>query len=454
MLRCARMICATYPPSPFLASVVTGALGAFLAVAIAAVCWLLALRRQDLRKVRDLAESESRFRLLFDRSPDASTLFDTRTGRFTHCNEAALRLLRADREWIIGKHPWEIAPERQPDGTASAEKAKGLIERVNLTGAARFEWQHLRGDGTSFPAEISITALELSDQPLWMAVIRDVTDWKRAQETAELANQSLEQRVAERTAELARANEQLRHAETELRRALAAERELGELKSNFVSMVSHEFRTPLGIISSSSQILERYFDRLDCEARAEHLGAIGQAVRRMAAMMENVLLLSRMDRSRMEFAPAELELEPFCRGLVDEMNSATSAVKPIRIEIAPDVPATIQADENLLRHILTNLISNAVKYSPPEVNSRLAVCRQNGGLAFAVSDAGIGIPEADQSRLFQTFHRGSNVGQRPGTGLGLVIVKRCCDLHGASIDFTSAAGSGTTFTVTLPLSNS
>ncbi len=447
------MIFALHPPSPVLASIVTGALGALLAVALIGIAWLLVLRRQDLRRVRELAESESRLRLLFDRSPDASTLFDTRTGHFTHCNEAALRLLRADRDWIIGKHPWEVAPERQPDGMLSTEKAKALIERVILTGAARFEWQHLRGDGTSFPAEISITALEVSDRPLWMAVIRDVTDWKRAQEAAALANQSLEQRVAERTAELGQANEQLRHAESELRRALAAERELGELKSNFVSMVSHEFRTPLGIISSSSQILERYFSRLDEEARHEHLGAIGQAVRRMAAMMENVLLLSRMDRSKMEYAPAALELEPFCRGLIDEMNSATSAARPIRIEIAPEVPSTIQADENLLRHILTNLISNAVKYSPAEASSRLSVSRENGALTFTISDAGIGIPEQDRARLFETFHRGSNVGQRPGTGLGLVIVKRCCDLHGASIDFTSESGRGTTFTVTLPLTN-
>lgn len=438
--------------TPVLASIVTGALGAFLAVAIGCVAWLVRLRRQDSRRVKELAESESRLRMLFDRSPDAATLFDTRSGRFTHCNEAALRLLRADRDWIVGKHPWQIAPERQPDGTLSADSAKDLIERVNLTGAARFEWQHLRGDGTSFPAEISITALEISDQPLWMAVIRDVTDWKRAQETAALANQSLEQRVNERTAELGHANEQLRQTGIELQRALAAERELGELKSNFVSMVSHEFRTPLGIIASSSQILERYFARLDEDARHEHLGAIGASVHRMAAMMENVLLLSRMDRSRMEFAPVELELDGFCRRLTDEMRSAASAALPITLEIAPDVPATIRADENLLRHILTNLLSNAVKYSGSDTSARLTVSRANGALTFAVSDAGIGIPEEDRTHLFETFHRGSNVGQRPGTGLGLVIVKRCCDLHGASIDFTSQSGCGTTFTVTLPLS--
>jgi len=447
------MLLVAYPALPVLASILTGALGALLAVAMAGVLWLIALRRQDLQRIHELAESETRLRLLFDRSPDAATLFDTRTGRFTHCNEAALRLLRANRDWIIGKHPWEIAPELQPDGTPSAEKARELINGVNLTGAARFEWQHRRGDGTDFPAEISITALELSDQPLWMAVIRDVTDWKRAQDQAALANQSLEKRVTERTAELGRANEQLRHVEAELRRALAAERELGELKSNFVSMVSHEFRTPLGIISSSSQILERYFARLDDGARREHLEAIGHAVRRMAAMMENVLLLSRMDRSRMEFTPGELELEPFCRQLVDELQSATSAPHPVRVDLAPNLPETIRADENLLRHILTNLISNAVKYSPPESSPQLSVAHGDGALKFAVIDNGIGILEADRSRMFQTFHRGSNVGQRSGTGLGLVIVKRCCDLHGASIDFVSEPGRGTTFTVTLPLSN-
>jgi PAS domain S-box-containing protein len=432
------------------ASSLSGILGACLAATVVALVALLVFRRRDRGRIRQLEQSEVRLRLIFDRSPDATTLFDTREGRFTHCNEAALRLLRSGREYIVGRHPWELSPPLQGDGVPSQEKAAQLIAAVNQSGAAKFEWLHRRADGTDFPAEISITLLENSDQPLWMAVIRDITEWKRAQAEAELANQSLEKRVTERTTELARANEQLHLTEDELRRALAAERELNELKSNFVAMVSHEFRTPLGIISSSAQILDRYFARLAESERREHLGAINDAVRRMAAMMENVLLLSRMDRSRMEFAPAELDLEAFCRRLIDELHSSTSAPQPIAITFAPDVPAAILADENLLRHILTNLLSNAVKYSPPDQSARLSVTRNGGGLAFAVSDRGIGIPPEDREHLFQTFHRGSNVGQRPGTGLGLVIVKRCCDLHGAAIAFTSQPGGGTVFTVHLP----
>jgi PAS domain S-box-containing protein len=418
------------------ASATVGALGALLTAAVLVVAGLLMWMRR-------LRESERRFRFLFQRSPDATVLFDTRTGVFTDCNEAALRLLRADREWILGKHPWDVAPEFQPDGKPSREKAVELIETINRAGSARFEWQHRRGDRTDFPAEISITTLEISAQPMWLAVIRDVTEWKRAQSAVEQANQTLERRVAERTAELNR-------AEQELRRALEAERELSDLKSNFVSMVSHEFRTPLGVINMSAQILDRYYARLTDERRRENVDAITKAVRRMTTMMENVLVLSRVDRSQLGFAPKTLELVPFCRLLIDEMHSATAAATPIEFSCTDDVPAEGVADESLLRHILTNLISNAVKYSPPDQAARLTLRREGDFAVFTVEDRGIGIPEADRGHLFEAFHRGSNVGQIVGTGLGLVIVKRCCDLHGGSISFTSERASGTLFTVRIP----
>lgn len=418
-----------------------------------AVVWIIALQRrlrQQHKRLAELEASESRFRMLFERSPDATTLFDTNSGTFVDCNEAALRLTNSTKEWWIGKYPWQLAPERQPGGALSRDKAGEIVGGINQTGSARFEWQHSRADGTDFPAEISVTILDASKGPLWSAVIRDVTAWKQAQAEVQQANTRLEQRVAERTAELARANEQLREAEQTLRRALEAERELSELKSNFVSMVSHEFRTPLGIINMSSQILDRYFARLDEAQRRQHIEAISKAVHRMASMMENVLVLSRADRSHMDFKPVSIELEPFCRRLIDEMHSATSAASPIQFTCDPDVPETATADENLLRHILSNLLSNAVKYSPLDRPARLTLRRDGEHAVFLVEDEGIGIPEADRASLFQTFHRGSNVGQVPGTGLGLVIVKRCCDLHRGEISFESIADRGTVFTVRVP----
>jgi signal transduction histidine kinase len=263
-------------------------------------------------------------------------------------------------------------------------------------------------------------------------------------------NQDLEQRVAQRTAELTAANHQLDEGREEALRLLARERELRELKSDFVSLVSHEFRTPLEIIMSSADNLQRYHERLPAEKRDELLRTINKAVRRMSGMMEEALVLGRLEMDRMTFRPAAFELSSFCRRVCDEIESATNRRCPIAIEVngAPDEAI---GDEGLVRHILTNLLSNAVKYSPAGATVRLVAKRAGDDAVFQVIDCGCGIPEPDQKRLFQAFHRGSNVRQIPGTGLGLLIVQRCVELHGGEVGFESAEGRGSTFTVRLSL---
>jgi signal transduction histidine kinase len=233
-------------------------------------------------------------------------------------------------------------------------------------------------------------------------------------------------------------------------RALDRERELSELKSSFIAMVTHEFRTPLGVIISSTDILNRYLDRLTATERTANFDAIHSSVRRMAGMMEDVMLLGRFEGGRFECRPDDLLLSAWCRRLVDEMYSATGGRCPIELQL--DLPdPMVRADEKLLRHILTNLISNAVKYSPMGSPVQVRINQQQSDAVFEVADQGRGIPTADQQRIFEAFHRARNVGQIPGTGLGLVIVKRGVDLHGGKISVTSAEGQGTAFVVRLPL---
>jgi signal transduction histidine kinase len=271
----------------------------------------------------------------------------------------------------------------------------------------------------------------------------------RAAELRQL-NQDLELRVTQRTAELREANLSLAAAREEALRLLARERELSELKSEFVSLVSHEFRTPLEIILSSADNLERYHDRLPSEKRQQLLQSIHKSVRRMSGMMEEVLLLGRLETDRMTFKPAVFALAGFCRRVCDEIESATGRRTPIQLQLE-GAPEQAHGDESLLRHIFTNLLSNAVKYSPPEAPVDFRVERQDGLAMCRIVDRGCGIPEADRKRLFQAFHRGSNVRQIPGTGLGLLIVQRCVDLHGGEVALESVEGQGTTFTVRLPL---
>ena len=170
----------------------------------------------------------------------------------------------------------------------------------------------------------------------------------------------------------------------------------------------------------------------------------------MAGLMEEVLLIGSLDAGKMEFKAASLELRAFVRRLVDEVLSATGRRCPIKL-LLHEIPAPIQADERLLRHIFTNLLTNAVKYSDAGQMVLFEIGCDEGEIVCVVRDQGIGIPEADQEWLFSAFYRGHNVSDRPGTGLGLVIVKRCVDLHRGEIKVESKLAEGTVVTVRLPI---
>jgi PAS domain S-box-containing protein len=266
---------------------------------------------------------------------------------------------------------------------------------------------------------------------------------RRAEDETRALNVDLERRIRARTMELAEAN-------LRLLEALEHEQELGQLKSNFVSLVSHEFRTPLGIILSSSEILEHYFGTLDDVERREQLEAIKENVLRMSKLMEEVLLFSRMEADKLACHPEPLDLEEFCQRLCDEIRSATHDRCPISWE-AENHLADANADKTLLQHLLSNILGNAVKYSIAGSLVRFTARREQEDVLFTVIDRGIGIPTEAQSRLFNAFFRANNAAGVPGTGLGLVVVKRCAELHGGTIAIESSEGQGTTVSVKLPL---
>jgi len=278
------------------------------------------------------------------------------------------------------------------------------------------------------------------------------TIFEKARLDAELETErdSLARRVEERTAELRVANEQLRQAHEQVSRALEQEKELGELKSRFVSMTSHEFRTPLAGILSSAEMLEEYGDQFTEERKLLYLRRIQASVNHMIDLLNDILVIGRADAGKLEFHPAPLDLLKLCQELVEELH--LTAGTQHRLTFASQVEsAQASMDENLLRHILTNLLSNAIKYSPQGGEVQLTLTCQADQAILRVQDQGIGIPPEDQARLFDTFHRASNVRNIPGTGLGLAIVKRSVDAQGGTIRVESQVGVGTTVTVTLPM---
>ena len=245
-----------------------------------------------------------------------------------------------------------------------------------------------------------------------------------------------------------------RVAEDDIRASLARQQELNQLKSRFVSMASHEFRTPLATILSSADLLQAYHDRLPADEREETLNAIGTAVKRMTRMLDDVLVIGKGDEITNGFNPQPMHLQRWCERLAREVTEATPTPSDTPPHIRVEAPqAECWLDETLLHHMVGNLLSNAIKYSPDGGEVWLRVQLASDHVRFEVSDQGIGIQAQDMKRLFETFYRASNVGQIAGTGLGLAIVKRAVDQHGGTISVQSEPGTGTRFTIDLPLTS-
>jgi len=235
---------------------------------------------------------------------------------------------------------------------------------------------------------------------------------------------------------------------TRLRAALAVERESASQQRFFTQSVSHEFRTPLGIILSGTDLLDRYAEHLTNERRSEILAEIRDNTTRMTEMVEAVLLLGRIESGKLSCSPQTVNLTELCLGIVRTVHAASGTENGISVS-APDEQASL--DANLVSGILQNLLANAVKYSPLGSPVSLAVVMEKGRVIFTVSDEGIGIPQEDQSRVFEPFHRCGNVGEIPGTGLGLAIAKRYAGLHGGTLGIESTVGLGTVITVKIDL---
>jgi len=381
--------------------------------ALGSVADSIALGIDRKRAQTALAESEARFSAAFEASPIFISMMRMSDEKYVLANEALLNWLGCAREEVLGRSSaelgiWEELADRSP--IWEALRGIGSIRQREC------RWRNRRGQ--VFTILLSAESITLNNVPHVLSMALDITQRKQA--------------------------------EVEMLKALGREKELSQLKSNFVSMVSHQFRTPLAIIQSSAELLREFFPKMTPAERDEQLESIAGNTRRMTGMMEEILVLSRLDAGKLDFRPGALDLNTFCRRVVDEVLSATNRQCSIKLSLARSL-AKAQADERLLEHILINLLINAVKYSQPGACVRFAVKRDSAEALFVVQDEGIGISQDDQKMLFTAFHRGANVENRPGTGLGLLLVKRCVELHHGKVRIESKIGQGTTVTVRLPV---
>ena len=244
-----------------------------------------------------------------------------------------------------------------------------------------------------------------------------------------------------------------KQVEAEIRATLKQEKELGEHRARFASIVSHEFRTPLNIISFSTSLLKRHSRQWTEEKKLDYIHRIQTGVEQLNHLLDQVLIISGAEAGKLTFEPRMLDLDQFCRDLVAQLQLSDSTQHTVTFESLGDC-STACVDEKLLNPILTNLLSNAIKYSFVGSTINFAISCQSGKAIFQIKDKGIGIPATDRQLLFEPFHRGRNVGDIPGTGLGLAVVKKLVDTHGGQITVESEVGVGTAFTLELPLCQS
>lgn len=244
---------------------------------------------------------------------------------------------------------------------------------------------------------------------------------------------------------------ELKAAKEQLNKTLTREKELKELKSCFISMVSHEFRNPLNTISGMVQILEKYGDNLDNQKKTEVFHHLRRNILRMNQLLDDVLIIGRQEMGQLKSKPISLNLEGFCRILISEIKTVFIDKKQQINFVYREEKKYFNLDPKLLDHILSNLLSNACKYSPENSTIDFEIYSQNLELVFIIRDRGIGIPAKDLPKLFEPFYRASNVSEMEGTGLGLAIVKEYVNINRGSIAVESQENCGTSFTITLPV---
>ncbi|RYZ29540.1 MAG: PAS domain S-box protein [Chitinophagaceae bacterium] len=354
-------------------------------------------------------------------------------GIIKHVNENFCQISKYLREELIGQDHRIIN---------SGYHSKDFIRELWVTIANGMIWRgqlkNKAKDGSYYWVDTTIVPfLNNNRKPYqYLAIRSDITQRKQAEEQLRRVNEELENKVKERTFEL-----------TE---ALEREKTLSEMKSRFVSMASHEFRTPLSAILSSTSLLDHYTAPEQADKRKKHIARIKSSVKNLTSILDDFLSLEKLEQGRVETHHADFDLYEFITDVVEEIEGMMKK-KSQKIVFVYTGEKEICQDKKILRNILLNFLSNAVKYSPEEKEIQLIINVKKDKLMVEIKDEGIGIPVEDQKEIFSRFHRAHNAIHIQGTGLGLHIVKRYVELLNGSISFQSRENEGTTFWVEFPL---
>lgn len=405
------------------------------------------------RSERDLAHSAKRYEAIFSNATIGIIVCDER-GLIVSANQMAERQFGYSAGELLGGNIEQLVPSDVSHYHEKLRESFNENPQIRAMGHNR-DLNGKRKDDSTFPVEVSLSFFHLEDQ-LQVAFVIDITaeqETERAmqdqREDIERLNASLERKVLERTHDLMDTLEQLERAKEEQGRALAAERKLSELKSRFVSMASHEFRTPLTSVLTSAILIGKYPGGDQQDKRRKHLDTIQSSVKHLTDILEEFLLVGMLEEGKVETHPKDVILSKLVADTVADMRLMLKPGQAIETHQAGSNDVSI--DPSLLRKILVNLISNAIKYSQAGTVVSLRLTCTGNSLTLVVEDQGIGIAKEDQGHLFERFYRTPGVSNIAGTGLGLHIVGRYVELMGGEISLLSELNQGTTVTLTLPL---
>jgi PAS domain S-box-containing protein len=415
--------------------------------------------------------SSETFREIFQGSAEGILMVDEK-GVIQLANPVSERMFGYKTGELTGKSLEILLPSRFQGHHVSYREQFHKNPSPRRMGVGR-DLMAIRKDGHEFPVEVSLSYKEINNLFMVVAFVIDITERKKVEEALKQSEEQLllyaaelEKKVQARTdalnklvEDLERANNFLQEqiaerkkAEEETKKALAKERELNELKTKFVSIASHEFRTPLSTVMSSASLVQQYKNKGDLDKIDKHISRIKSSVNHLTAILNDFLSLGKLEEGRVEIEREEVDVDEFFSEIHEEIRPLLKEGQNIKLTCSL-YKKVILLDRRVMRNILFNLLSNASKYSDSQKTIHIS-CKNDlnlNDLVISIRDEGIGIPEHEIKHLFERFFRASNATNIQGTGLGLNIVKRYVDLLNGKIDFESHEGKGSTFTITLPI---
>lgn len=397
---------------------------------------------------------------LFAYATEGIILVD-RAGKIVLANPFAEKMFGFTQQEMIGQPIEILIPDEVRDKHVQHREIFHQNPLNRAMGAGR-DLYAKRKDGTVFPVEVSLSYYTLNGEVFVIAFLIDITIRKHNEEIQRMQreelqrvsdeirklNIGLEQKVEDRTMMLRETLAQLERSKADLEKALEKEKELSDLKSRFVSTVSHEFRTPLAAVLSSASLLLKYTKEEDQEKRERHVQRIKESVKSLSDLLDDLLSLGKLEEGLIKPQPQPFICTEFMHDFINEMQALTKHGQQIILHYTGS--EEVMTDKRLLRNILLNLVSNAIKFSPENSSIHISCVNNNNTLTLMVKDSGIGISEEDKQHLFERFFRARNAQNIQGTGLGLHIVSKYLELLNGKIYMQSELNKGTTFTLTIP----